>query len=110
MWNVNPKIMCRKHLLGEHVEMHMFLGSIIHGRSLDGFLQKGLVEVHNIKQRHDQLVSEMIDRGYNHKSPLIIPKKHIKPMSIEHGHVDKEVSLNELLSRCRECRKRSENI
>ena len=24
MWMVNPRIMCRQHLLGEHVEIHMF--------------------------------------------------------------------------------------
>lgn len=25
MWGVDPSAMCRNHLLGEHVEMHMFV-------------------------------------------------------------------------------------
>lgn len=28
MWMVDPKIMCRKHLLGEHLELHMLAGCI----------------------------------------------------------------------------------
>jgi hypothetical protein len=28
MWMVPPKVMCRKHLLGEHVEIHMLAGSL----------------------------------------------------------------------------------
>ena len=34
MWNVDPKLMCNKHLLGEHVEMHMFFGTIQKGISM----------------------------------------------------------------------------
>lgn len=32
MWVVNPKILCRKHLLGEHVELHMATGHLQRGR------------------------------------------------------------------------------
>jgi hypothetical protein len=28
MWMVNPRIMCGNHLLGEHLETHMFYGII----------------------------------------------------------------------------------
>ena len=38
MWMVDPKKMCRKHLLGEHVEIHMMVGTLLKGRSIDGFL------------------------------------------------------------------------
>ena len=31
MWLVNPALLCRQHLLGEHVEMHMFAGHILEG-------------------------------------------------------------------------------
>ena len=56
---VDPKILCRRHLLGEHVELHMFVGSINKKISLDGYAKNSLVEVHNIKSRHSQLVKEM---------------------------------------------------
>ena len=70
MWNVDPKYMCRQHLLGEHVEMHMFVGIIIKGTSLEGYIRGGLVEVHNIRKRHDELVAEMEKRGFKHHSPI----------------------------------------
>jgi len=70
MWNVNHKFLCRQHLLGEHVEMHMFVGCIKMHTNIQGYIDKGLVEVFYIKTRHDNLVKEMLSRGYKHKSPL----------------------------------------
>ena len=29
MWGVDPKQMCRQHLLGEHVELHMQAGAVL---------------------------------------------------------------------------------
>lgn len=101
-WNVDPKLLCRKHILGEHVECHMFVGTINKKSSLSGYISRGLVEVHNIEKRHAELVSEMIRRGYNHKSPL--PEFR----SWTEGHVDSEANLVELARRCPECRKRIE--
>ena len=34
MWMVDPQIMCRQHLLGEHTEMHMFVGTLKRGPAL----------------------------------------------------------------------------
>lgn len=36
MWMLPPETMCRKHLLGEHVELHMLLGSLRRGKTLTG--------------------------------------------------------------------------
>jgi len=66
MWMVNPKIMCRQHLLGEHVEIHMFVGTLSRGKSVKGYLEKGLLEVHNLYWRHEELVEEMKRRGTVH--------------------------------------------
>lgn len=41
-WLVRPELMCSKHLLGEHLECHMFLGSMRGNKSLDGFYEGGL--------------------------------------------------------------------
>ena len=70
MWMVPPSAMCRKHLLGEHVEIHMLLGSLERGRSIDGFVSRGLIEVVSMRSRHDSLAAEMEKRGYSHKSTL----------------------------------------
>jgi hypothetical protein len=41
MWMVWPELMCRKHLLGEHVEIHMLLGALNKGHRVQGFINKG---------------------------------------------------------------------
>jgi len=70
MWGIDPTLLCDRHLLGEHVEMHMFIGTIKKGISISGYIKKGLVNPNQIKQRHDLLAKEMISRGMTHKSPL----------------------------------------
>lgn len=103
MWKVNPKKMCRQHLLGEHVEMHMFAGSIMKGLSLGGYVKTGLVEVKSIQKRHDDLAKEMTRRGFVHKSPL--PKGFLKKYKGPNGDVCSKKNLIELKRRCEECRK-----
>jgi hypothetical protein len=98
MWMVNPEFMCRKHLLGEHVELHMLVGHINKGRSIDGFIKNNLIEPQFIHQRHDSLVKEMFRRGYKHQSPLV-------PIDIDvpNATVDVCESMSDLLLRCFDC-------
>jgi hypothetical protein len=78
VWNeIHPSRLCRKHLLGEHVEIHA-IWKIIHS---DGPGYKNHPEVkrwvgneYRLHLRHWRLVKEMRKRGYNHKSPLDGPK------------------------------------
>ena len=62
--------MCRKHLLGEHVELHMLLGSMRRGKNMDGFLSGGLVDPQLVFARHEELVTEMTRRGFKHTSSI----------------------------------------
>ena len=98
MWNINPELMCRKHLLGEHVECHMFVGTINKEKSIEGYVKKGLVELHKIRERHKELVREMRKRGYDHNSPL--PNFKSKKL----GKVDSKNNLLELSKRCPQCK------
>ncbi|KAF5079467.1 hypothetical protein DSECCO2_129620 [anaerobic digester metagenome] len=70
MWMLPPEGMCRKHLLGEHVELHMLLGSMRRGKNIDGFLSGGLVDPQLVFARHEELVTEMARRGFKHSSPI----------------------------------------
>ena len=70
MWMLPPEGMCRKHLLGEHVELHMLLGSMRRGKNIDGFLFGGLVDPQQLFARHEELVTEMAQRGFKHTSPI----------------------------------------
>ena len=103
MWMLPPSIMCRKHLLGEHVEMHMLVGTLLKGISVQGYIDNQLVELEHIRARHDELVEEMTKRGYNHKSPLPDYPE------VSGGVVDREENLRDLANRCHDCRERIEN-
>jgi hypothetical protein len=98
MWMVDVKCLCRKHLLGEHQEMHSFTGTIKKGISIKGYLKNGLIETHNLKKRHDELANEMTRRGYNHKSEL--EDLNLNP----NGCVNSEENIQELIRRCPDCR------
>ena len=100
MWNVDPKILCRQHLLGEHREMHALIGSLRKGRSIKGHIEKGQVEVHNILKRHDALAKEILRRGWRHIKPL--SAKGVKLYKA--GKVDSAENKKELGRRCPECR------
>jgi hypothetical protein len=99
MWMINPRKMCRQHLLGEHKELHQAVGSILKNKSLKGHLEKGQIEIHNIKSRHARLAKEMLRRNYKHKSPLA------KFKQIKLGKVNKKENYKELSRRCKNCRK-----
>ncbi len=94
---VPPRRMCRKHLLGEHVEIHMAVATLRLGKSVAGFLEKGLLELHNLRRRHDELVAEMLRRGYHHNSPLgPVPRR-------KGGKIDRRANRLELARRCSDC-------
>jgi len=98
MWSTPVKMMCNQHLLGEHVEMHMFVGSINKGISIKGYVDKGLVDTSKIRDRHNELAFEMIMRGIGHNSDL--PFFKIEDM----GKVNVEENINILINRCTKCK------
>jgi hypothetical protein len=101
MWMLPPNILCRKHLLGEHVECHMLVGSLNKGKNLQGYIDKGLIEVQSLRERHDILAREMEIRGYKHNS--LLPDF----TSFETPKINTENNKKDLMARCPKCR---ENI
>jgi len=97
---VDPRLLCRKHLLGEHVEMHMFVGTLQKKVSVKGYVDGGLFDSRYLAERHDALVEEMERRGYNHKSPL--PLVGWNPEEYP-GFIDIFLNLEDLANRCSEC-------
>ncbi len=73
IWDIDPKLLCRNHLLGEHNELHAIWNIITRGgqgyanhpetRRWEGKL-RALFDVHH------RIVQEMISRGCRHHSPL----------------------------------------
>ena len=101
---VNPAIMCRQHLLGEHLELHMFVGAINKGLNLKGYIDGNLFEPLSIQKRHAALVKEMSRRGYSHNSPLPF-YVHTNLYGLT-NKVNANKSLLDLMERCSECRER----
>jgi hypothetical protein len=99
---VDPRLMCDQHLLGEHVELHMFVGTLQKGVSVRGYLEGGLLEPRRMWDRHEELVAEMERRGMRHESPLSM----VDVGDLAEGAVDAEGSLYELRRRCAACRAR----
>ena len=100
MWGLDENFMCRKHLLGEHVEMHMIVGSIARGRSVEGYTSTGLLRTQDIKERHDYIADAMTKRGYNHASPL----EYVDTLG--KGWLDTDHNADDLFKRCSLCRYR----
>lgn len=98
---VDPVLLCRKHLLGEHVETHMAAGCVRRGKTLGRFLADGLVDPTRLLERHDLLAAEMVRRGYRHQSPLQEYVYGGPPVTI-----DVEANLLDLAHRCPECAER----
>jgi len=104
--------MCRKHLLGEHVECHMFLGTMRKGKSLEGYVRNNLLQLGHLIDRHDKLSLEMVLRGFKHNSPMemnqefkdIIDSSETYTRIYYTSIVDREISLQDLYNRCPECR------
>lgn len=104
---VDPPLMCDQHLLGEHLELHMILGSLTKGyvQSIIGLVNADLLQLEDFESRHEVLAEEMRRRGMNHQSPLRAPEQLWDLPSW--GVVDPDKSLAELHRRCAACRARS---
>jgi hypothetical protein len=108
MWNIDPRLMCRRHLLGEHVEMHMFASCIDMDKNLQGYMNNGLVDLEYIEQRHEDLAQEITTRGYNHYSPLLMSDiyRYAKNLGITFlGEIRVKDNMEILKGRCPECRR-----
>lgn len=106
IWDLDPKILCRKHLLGEHRELHALWSIISKGKK--GYSKHPETlrwngKLHALYLRHEELVKEMIKRGYKHNSPL--DKREVKDSSIQQIYVHTPEEQKEILrSKKCECR------
>ena len=108
MWMVNPKLLCDKHLLGEHGEMHKFIPTFKKRYKVDKrFSPVVQIQFKGYQKRHDFIASEMISRGMNHKSPLpeLPDFKDIYPQYFDKT-VDISKSKEDLIIRCERCKER----
>jgi len=73
IWDVDPELLCRNHLLGEHRELHAIWTVLTQDRT--GYrnhpeTKRWVGRLAALHARHESLVVEMARRGYRHASPL----------------------------------------
>lgn len=107
MWMINPKLLCRKHLLGEHNEIHKHRHNFVKGYKIDGRIHPIVqIEPISMQSRHDELAKEMVRRGYNHQSPFTQPNLNNYGDEVINAKVDINTSIKDLCERCEECKLR----
>jgi hypothetical protein len=110
MWGINPKLLCDKHLIGEHGEIHKHRHNFVKQHSIAKRISPVVqIEPQNMEIRHNQLAEEMIARGFNHNSPYELPDlSHLSNNELK-AEIDIYISISDLSNRCPECHKRISN-
>lgn len=110
MWMVDPKLLCKKHLNGEHFECHMTSGGLEKNKTValvKTLAKQRMLELNSLWERHEALAKEMVRRGGNHKSELWFePELYMHSLDLPNTTVDVDESLRELCRRCPDCRTR----
>lgn len=75
VWDIHVLHLCRKHLLGEHRELHGLWNILTKHEGKGGYsahpeTKRWVGKLKALYDRHEALVKEMKQRGYNHHSPL----------------------------------------
>ena len=99
IWDLEPSRLCRNHLLGEHRELHciwvvLTQGKIGYSRHPETLRWRGRLKA--LYLRHAALVTEMEQRGYNHKSPL--DKRLAKGRAVQDIFIDPPARQLKLLA------------
>jgi hypothetical protein len=73
IWDIDPRLLCRNHLLGEHSELHAIWNILTRGKK--GYAAHPETKRWQGKLKalfivHEEIVQEMRARGYDHRSPL----------------------------------------
>lgn len=73
IWDIDPAMLCRNHLLGEHGELHAIWSILTKkkkGYSHHPEVVRWKGRLRALYNRHEKLINEMVKRGYRHRSPL----------------------------------------
>lgn len=111
MWMIDPKLLCTKHLIGEHGEIHKFRHTFVKQYSINGRMEPIVqIEPSQMQIRHDELAKEMNRRKLNsHKSPYTLPDLSYLSKKYLDVKTNFEYNKQDLMQRCLECRRRIEN-
>lgn len=100
VWDVQPKLLCRQHLLGEHRELHGLWNILTKHKGKGGYsnhpeTKRWVGKLKALFNRHELLVREMERRGYVHRSPL--DKRFAKGSVRQNVYIDPIAKQKQLL-------------
>lgn len=108
---IEPELLCNKHLLGEHGEIHKHKHNFQKKHSIKGRIFPIVqIEPASMELRHNALAVEMIKRGMNHKSDYSMPDISYLPEQSRNAIVNVSTSKHDLSFRCLECSKRIKEL
>jgi Pyrimidine dimer DNA glycosylase len=98
VWDLDPSLLCRRHLLGEHREIHAVWAILTQDRR--GYRHHPEVRrwegrLAALRARHETDAAEMARRGYRHASPL--DAALATGEKVQTGYVDPPERQRELL-------------
>lgn len=100
MWMVPPEIMCRFHLQGEHLDLHMLVGNMKRRKHENKSCEDRVIDPSSAYKRHEELAREFDRRPtYNHASMLNTDNVDLS----REVDIDIHRSLVELNDRCMDC-------
>ena len=105
IWDLPPAILCNKHLIAEHSELHGVWNTITlnkkgYANHPETMRWRGKLKA--LYVRHEEIVEEIIQRGFKHKSPL--PKELATGLEFQDEYVDSiEEQINILRKKNCEC-------
>jgi hypothetical protein len=107
MWMIDPTLLCNKHLLGEHGEIHKHKHSFVKKHNIRGrIIPIVQIEPSSMQVRHDALATEMAARNMNHQSIYEMPDISYLDTVYKEAIVDIAESIIDLTTRCAECARR----
>lgn len=110
MWAIPAELLCKKHLIGEHGEIHKHKHNFVKKHSIKKRIFPIVqIEPNEMENRHNELALEMTKRGYNHNSPYELPDLSYLDDSERYAKANITISLIDLHERCVECSERINN-
>ena len=108
MWAVHPNVMCKRHLMEEHNNLHKFVSMIKRDSDLTRYKEKRFIDPKALPHRHGLIIKEFQKRGIKHSSPL--SSKDINTVQMDWNEVrhklDSYRDVNELYDKCFQCKRR----
>lgn len=108
MWMIKPELLCDKHLLGEHGEIHKHRHIFVKGYSIKNRVQcPAQIVPEHMEVRHNELAKEMTARGMKHASSYSQPDLCNYTLEEAMPEIDIIYNIKDLSERCGNCRQKT---